>query len=263
MEISFGPFLTCFFAIMFLTIYLYIILYRARNVFAKNTKWLFLGILLIFIRLSVPVNFPFTYSVYSEKFLPRFTNPLCDNKIGNLSIYDCLLILWISVAVIKVLIFFYRKIRLGNYLKNFTQNSDHTDPLYQMLRKYIPAPIGIAIIPSRTSPAITGTLFPVLVFPNNISLSEEEIQLICLHELKHYKNHDLWMKLFIELIVCIHWWNPFVYLLQKEYFLTLEIDNDIYLKKHIPDFDSVQYAELILKIAKIHSPMILRILCRW
>ena len=113
MEISFGPFLTCFFAIMFLTIYLYIILYRARNVFAKNTKWLFLGILLIFIRLSVPVNFPFTYSVYSEKFLPRFTNPLCDNKIGNLSIYDCLLILWISVAVIKVLIFFYRKIRLG------------------------------------------------------------------------------------------------------------------------------------------------------
>lgn len=135
MEISFGPFLTCFFAIMFLTIYLYIILYRARNVFAKNTKWLFLGILLIFIRLSVPVNFPFTYSVYSEKFLPRFTNPLCDNKIGNLSIYDCLLILWISVAVIKVLIFFYRKIRLGNYLKNFTQNSDHTDPLYQMLRK--------------------------------------------------------------------------------------------------------------------------------
>ena len=58
------------------------------------------------------------------------------------------------------------------------------------------------------------------------------------------------MKLFIELIVCIHWWNPFVYLLQKEYFLTLEIDNDNYLKKHIPDFDSVQYAELILKIAK-------------
>ena len=111
MEISFGPFLTCFFAIMFLTIYLYIILYRARNVFAKNTKWLFLGILLIFIRLSVPVNFPFTYSVYSEKFLPRFTNPLCDNKIGNLSIYDCLLILWISVAVIKVLIFFYTKFR--------------------------------------------------------------------------------------------------------------------------------------------------------
>lgn len=55
MEISFGPFLTCFFAIMFLTIYLYIILYRARNVFAKNTKWLFLGILLIFIRLSVSV----------------------------------------------------------------------------------------------------------------------------------------------------------------------------------------------------------------
>lgn len=36
----------------------------------------------------------------------------------------------------------------------------------------------------------------------------------------------------------------------KEYFLTLEIDNDNYLKKHIPDFDSVQYAELILKIAK-------------
>ena len=74
MEISFGPFLTCFFAIMFLTIYLYIILYRARNVFAKNTKWLFLGILLIFIRLSVPVNFPFTYSVYDTVYSPSSRN---------------------------------------------------------------------------------------------------------------------------------------------------------------------------------------------
>lgn len=53
MEISFGPFLTCFFAIMFLTIYLYIILYRAWNVFAKNTKWLFLGILLGSVNYSV------------------------------------------------------------------------------------------------------------------------------------------------------------------------------------------------------------------
>ena len=103
MSISFGPFITCFFAIMFLTIYLYIALYHAGSIFQKNTKWLFFGILLIFIRLSVPVNFPFTVSIYSRKLLPRFTNPFCDHRIGPLKIYQWLLIVWIAVAVMKTL----------------------------------------------------------------------------------------------------------------------------------------------------------------
>ncbi len=94
MEISFGPFLTCFFCnYVSYNISLYYFYTVPGMYLRKILSGCFLGILLIFIRLSVPVNFPFTYSVYSEKFLPRFTNPLCDNKIGNLSIYDCLLIL--------------------------------------------------------------------------------------------------------------------------------------------------------------------------
>ena len=250
MSISFGPFITCFFAIMFLTIYLYIVLYHAGSIFQKNTKWLFFGILLIFIRLSIPVNFPFTVSIYSRKLLPRFTNPFCDHRIGPLKIYQWLLIVWIAVAVMKTVVFFYRKLRLHRYLKNFIPDCESNDPVYRTLREYMPAKVQIAMVPVSVSPAIAGTLRPILVFPENIHFSDGELRLICMHEGKHYHNHDLWMKLLIELIVCLHWWNPFVYLLQKEYYLTLEIDNDNYLKNHSGDFDTIRYSELILKIAK-------------
>lgn len=58
------------------------------------------------------------------------------------------------------------------------------------------------------------------------------------------------MKWLLEFLSCIHWWNPLIYLMKKEYALTPELANDHRLLREHPDYNCTDYAELILKIAK-------------
>ena len=71
MALSFGPFFTCFIVTLFLTVYLHIIMHHT-SVFHKRTiQFSLIGILVILIRMSIPFNFPFTYSFQSYQVLPR------------------------------------------------------------------------------------------------------------------------------------------------------------------------------------------------
>ncbi|MGF0033934.1 M56 family metallopeptidase [Bariatricus sp. SGI.154] len=253
MSLSLGPFITCFLGIAFLTGYLYIILYRSKNFFAYNTKIIFVGITIIFLRLCIPLNFPFTYTIYSAKILLPISKILyADSGILDYDIFDLFIIIWIIGAITKIVVLCHQKIQLHNYLKEFVidEHSQYTEIL-ELVQKYYSKDLKIAIIPATVSPAVSGILHPTLILPDNCDLSNEEMKYICLHEIEHCQNHDLWMKMFIEIIACIHWWNPLVYLVKKEYFLTLEVANDCFLMKTQPNVNNIKYADLILKVAKM------------
>lgn len=78
MELSLGPFLTCLMTSLILTIYFYYVLYRKKTFFAQGKRFVFIGVILILLRMAVPLNFPFTYSIYSEHILPTFIGFLID-----------------------------------------------------------------------------------------------------------------------------------------------------------------------------------------
>ena len=86
--------------------------------------------------------------------------------------------------------------------------------------------------------------------PDGQSFSETELKYICLHEIAHYKEHHLWLGFLMEIICRIHWWNPFVQHLKKEFMLFLELSNDFFLIQSNPKFSVTDYAELIVKTAK-------------
>lgn len=70
----------------------------------------------------------------------------------------------------------------------------------------------------RTATPVTyGVFKPAIVFPKGIFLKEEkEIGFCLLHELVHIRNHDNLRKLIVHGVLCIHWFNPFVWIM---YFL--------------------------------------------
>jgi len=72
------------------------------------------------------------------------------------------------------------------------------------------------------SPMIMGFLKPVLVLPDD-NYSEEEMFFILKHELIHYKHHDIYFKLLFVLVNAIHWFNPLVYIMQKEAVVDMEL----------------------------------------
>lgn len=253
MSVSMGPFIICFLCIVFLTVYLHVVLYRPGCRPVCSAKAVSAGIIVILLRMCIPVNFPFTYTVYSHRFLRPFAEIVYADLGGSgYKPYDLLLFCWLTVAVIRLIRLCVKVSNLRRYLEAYAVTDKSLHPrLSAFVRKYCPERIRIAVIPQDISPAISGLFHPTLIFPECYGcFSDEELEYICMHEANHYRNHDLWIGCILEILVCIHWWNPLVCLLKKEYTLALELANDRLLMENGMERDRVHYAELILKIAE-------------
>ena len=118
MELSLGPFLTCLTTSMILTVYFYYVLYRKKTFFAQGKRFVFIGIILILLRMAVPLNFPFTYTLRSEHILPTLIGFLYDTTpFHGWSILDILYRIVFIGAVIQLIRLLISKIRLNNYIK--------------------------------------------------------------------------------------------------------------------------------------------------
>lgn len=66
-----------------------------------------------------------------------------------------------------------------------------------------------------SSPMLIGFFRPCIVLPT-VDLPPEDFDYTILHELIHFKRRDMFYKWLIQFTVCVHWFNPFVYLMSKE-----------------------------------------------
>lgn len=66
-----------------------------------------------------------------------------------------------------------------------------------------------------SSPLLIGFFRPCIVLPS-ADLPEPEFRCTILHELAHYKRRDMFYKWLVQITLCIHWFNPFVYLMKRE-----------------------------------------------
>lgn len=256
MSFSLGPFSTCFLVTILLMGYLHIIMHRSPIFFKHTVKFSLIGILIILIRMAVPLNFPFTYSIYSYQILPRmvdFSTRLLPGT--NIRVDTLMFTIWLVVACILLLQFMIQYIRLQHAVSMLCiDERDDNGYMFSLFHEYCPGKIRIAIFPEPISPAVTGLLKPTIILPDIRHFSEQELKYICQHELAHYKKHHLWFGLLMEVVCRIHWWNPFVQYLKKEFALFLELSNDFFLIQSNPDFNTTEYANLILRTAKeVHT----------
>lgn len=64
------------------------------------------------------------------------------------------------------------------------------------------------------SPLTYGIINPIILLPKNITEYDgEQIKYAVSHELMHIKNNDLLWKLLVICALCIHWFNPFVWIM--------------------------------------------------
>ena len=75
------------------------------------------------------------------------------------------------------------------------------------------------------SPMVIGFLKPMLVLPN-YDYSEEELFFVLKHELIHVKRHDIYFKLLFVIANALHWFNPLIYIMQKEAVVDMELSCD-------------------------------------
>ncbi|WP_055666672.1 M56 family metallopeptidase [Desnuesiella massiliensis] len=100
-------------------------------------------------------------------------------------------------------------------------------------------------------PACAASIFfPKVILNEHIidNLSDEELDIILLHELVHIKRKHLLMQRVFDLICCFHWFNPICWLAQHEYYLSCELDCDQKTIAMIQGSDSCAYANTMIKL---------------
>lgn len=98
-------------------------------------------------------------------------------------------------------------------------------------------------------PMMIGIFRPIILIPESCaSFSDEEITYILRHELGHFVGRDLWIKLGIQLLVCLMWWNPAVYLLKRSVDQLLELRCDRIACKSMTESERADYTSILLQV---------------
>lgn len=205
-------------------------------------KWKYYIWMIIAIRLVIPfhINMPYQKSIFS---IPsQITTPITKNNNTsvpinlytqnssiNITLLDIISCIWLAGFTIFLftnlfICFYYKRqiIQKGIYIKDnyiLQQLSDLKDELH------IKCKIHIIQYPDIASPMVTGFFHPVLILPD-CQYKKKELFFILKHELVHIKHHDIFFKLLFLTSNAIHWFNPIVYIMQKEASISMELSCD-------------------------------------
>jgi len=108
--------------------------------------------------------------------------------------------------------------------------------------------VAVFFSPFVSSPFLYGIIRPRIVVPAGIEFTPEEYRHILLHELTHYKRHDIWLKLFCLVVNALHWFNPFAYKARRDIDRYCELSCDEQLVRSMSLTERKRYCELLLSV---------------
>ncbi|MGL5258317.1 MAG: M56 family metallopeptidase [Proteocatella sp.] len=127
-------------------------------------------------------------------------------------------VIWILIASILLI----RKITIYQSFVKYIRISKEEVSIkrWEHLGKIVEAegisrPVSIYINKFISSPMLIGFFKPCIMLPDE-KLSDSSFEYTVLHELSHYKRGDMFYKWLVQIVICIHWFNPIVYLMGKE-----------------------------------------------
>jgi beta-lactamase regulating signal transducer with metallopeptidase domain len=108
--------------------------------------------------------------------------------------------------------------------------------------------------PKIESPITIGLFDPIVIIPEKLlkTLSENELKSILLHELAHIYHHDQVIGMIKRIVLAVHWWNPLVYIINREHEQAGEEVSDNYVLRELhPKVYTQCLADLAEKVCLI------------
>ncbi len=170
--------------------------------------------------------------------------------------YICLFFIWSALAMVlfvrKVTVYqgFIQYIKAGNKevsdIKILNLLSDCEEKLNIKTR------VELSCNPLIASPMLIGFFRPRIILPTR-EWEDKELSYIFVHELIHYKQRDMFYKWLIQIVVCVHWFNPFVYLLEKEVNKSCELSCDEKVISVLDDTARREYGDTLISFLKSNN----------
>ena len=160
-------------------------------------------------------------------------------------------VLWLWVAVSLVL---WNVWRLLRYRRLIEQAGNKVNSRLQQIAEEearlagIGGEIRLLASPLAQSPMLVGFFRPTILLPSE-HLPDGDARFILAHELTHFRRKDLWKKLLFLMVRCAHWFNPIVYLLNRDFSRWLETSCDEYVVSSLDRDQRKEYGRLLIDYA--------------
>lgn len=215
---------------------------------------------LLMIRLSLPLSLPFSGSIFNlnenlqpstwtdkfrsgviesglgETLIPDFRTQeeLVKNTLVGFSWEHALVTIWVIGMVFLLLRLVCNAFRLHRFFGRAKRlNQGRLYEIFKDTRRRfgIHANVPLLLSSDVKTPGIAGIFNPRVVIPKfcEEELSDGEVRCVLLHELTHFKRGDLFLHHLLMLICFVHWYNPLVWLVFRQFKISMEqaCDSDV------------------------------------
>lgn len=146
-----------------------------------------------------------------------------------------------------------QKYRCAKRLKNRLL-VEHNETINTLLRDMDMGHIPVFTCDEIASPLVSGFLNPCIYLPTRMSFQDTTLlRHILAHETMHIKRHDNYAKAVMLLTLCLHWFNPLVWIMSKFFSADLENACDAALLKTYDTEERKSYAMSLLSMAVTRS----------
>jgi beta-lactamase regulating signal transducer with metallopeptidase domain len=221
--------------------------FNRRFLLLNSAPFLVIMFFLSLIRLVLPIDIPNSRVIRSEDVVPQITQALGAEVFWHITMKQIIVLVWLSGTITVVL----RKIWLilKEYLITQKFRSIPDRHLKVLSEELFGNKADVVRSPDVDLPIVTGFL-KAHIFVPELDLEDKYLKYVLLHEYQHIKGHDIVIKVFFLLLSGVFWWNPIVYLFQKELDNLLEIRCDAGVIKKLPVEEKAAYLSSILAVMR-------------
>ena len=179
-----------------------------------------------------PIDTAMPYRGIVVEIPAQMTTPIkasSENSTADITMLDIMTLVWIIGSLIFI---FVHLISYSHYKRQVLKNGKmikETRILSQIFRLkcelHINRTVCVMEYDEAESPMIIGFIKPVLVLPKE-QYDSEDLFFILKHELVHLKRGDVYLKLLFVTVNAIHWFNPIIWIMQKEAVIDMELSCD-------------------------------------
>ena len=217
--------------------------------------------------LAIPVGFVLAkviasldFSSVDSGYIGEAVSAMVIKPVETLQNYWWLGALWLTGTTLLLLRLIIQHIELRKDLKKIERPLSELAgaELFDARRYQV-----IAVDHKDMSPAVYGFIKPKIYFPTHVAkqLTVQQMQLIIEHEEQHIKQKHLWLNLLWDILVCIGWFNPLIYIARKNFRHDQELFCDYLVLNKTSQSRTKDYGHALLStVSATHS---VSLLCSW
>lgn len=198
----------------------------------------------IILRLFTPLDLcPQSHSLEYPAFLSSLLRP---NRLffGKFHLSEILFFISVLVSLV-IFLHFIRSVKAAKCTL-YDHSCPHEDGLAMIFKIDPDCPIPVRQTFLVSFPVIVGYFHPIIYLPVQ-DFSKEDLCNVITHEYTHWKFHHLHIKLFVHMSTILLWWNPLIYLLEKDLSHIIELVCDDIVMNQFNDQEKLDYLDTLIR----------------